>query len=903
LPAILGLNLLSIPLALLAPVPLAVVVDSVIGSKPLPGFIAAIAPGSIERSPGALLGFSVVLLVAIALLLQVQDVTRSLLSAYTGERMQLDLRARLFDHAQRLSLTYHDSVGTADSTYRIQYDATAVESIAIGTLTGLATSTLTVGMMTYVTFRLDWQLGLVAIGIAPFLYTLSHLYRRRYRGRYREVKRLESSALAVVQEVLTSVRVVKAFGQEDREHDRFVRRSRDGMKARLRLAVAEQGLGAMTTLITSGGTAVVLYIGVRHVQSGALSLGHLLLIMTYIAQLYSPLKTISKRINSLQGSLASAERAFELLDRAHDVEEAAHPRAIARVAGHIELKDVVFGYDDTPVLKGISLRIPRGTRVGIVGRTGAGKSTLASLLPRFYEPTSGHILLDGVDLRDFALKNLRDQFAIVLQDTILFSTTIAENIGYGRPRATFEEIVAAAKAANADSFIRTLPDGYDTLVGERGMRLSGGERQRIALARAFLKDAPILILDEPTSSVDVATEAGIMEAIDRLMAGRTTVMIAHRLGTLDICDVRLVMDEGRIVEARTRAETPNLPATLPVASESPKTPSPHPAAVAWRTLRPPRPAPDKVDVVKERRFGKRTAVYRLHGAGPDGSAIVAKRSPRRISHVEKMVHEQLLPNSGLPGFSFHGFVEEQEGSDCWLFTSDLEGARYMPRQPEHQALAGRWLGLLHSGTADLARRVPLPDRGTGYLFEQLRQVIVTVGTALDATLTRPADRASLVELAAHLRVVERCAPEIEDLCGTVPDVLVHGDFGRKNLRIRRGESGPQLLVFDWEMSGWGKPLVDLARSPFRLRTLGASPDLISYHRAVSERLPELTSPTIRRLSEFGSMFRAVLAISWATAHLDHEWNDSMADLRFYSNVLRQLTRGSASSIEWTKAGA
>jgi ATP-binding cassette, subfamily B, bacterial len=546
LPAIFGLNLLSIPLGLLAPVPLAIAIDSVLGSKPLPGFIDAIAPESIERSHGALLAFSVGLFIGVTLLLQLQDVTRSLLTTYTGERMQLDLRARLFDRAQRLSFTYHDSMGTADSTYRIQSDASSVEAIAIGSITGFATSTLSIATMLYVTFRLDWQLGLVAVAISPFLFLLSHLYRTRYRGRYREVKRLESSALAVIQEVLTGLRVVKAFGQEEREHQRFIRRSQEGMSARVRLALAEQGLGALTALLTACGTAAVLYIGVRHVQSGSLTLGHLLLVMTYIAQLYAPLRTLSKKINSLQGSLASAERAFELLDQTPDVVDAPDPVPLERAAGDIELRDVWFGYGNEPVLKGVSVSIPRGTRVGIAGKTGAGKSTLASLLPRFYEPSSGRILLDGVDVRDYAVKDLRNQFAIVLQDTILFSASIAENIGYGRPQASFDEIVAAAKAANAHVFIEALPEGYDSVVGERGMTLSGGERQRIGLARAFLKDAPILILDEPTSSVDVRTEATILKAIDRLMVGRTTLMIAHRLGTLDICDVRLEMVNGSL---------------------------------------------------------------------------------------------------------------------------------------------------------------------------------------------------------------------------------------------------------------------------------------------------------------------------------------------------------------------
>jgi ATP-binding cassette, subfamily B, bacterial len=281
-----------------------------------------------------------------------------------------------------------------------------------------------------------------------------------------------------------------------------------------------------------------------------LTLGELLMVIAYLTQLYGPLNAIGDKIISLQPYIASIKRAFELLDEVPDVAERPHARPLKRAAGAIEFRDVGFAYDgENLVLDGVSFAIEAGTRLGIAGRTGAGKSTLMSLLMRFYDPSRGQILLDGVDLRDYKLAELRNQFAIVMQDPVLFSTSIAENIAYGRPGASFQDIVTAAKVANAHDFIVALPNGYDTLVGERGLRLSGGERQRIALARAFLKDAPILILDEPTSAIDVATEALIMEAMQRVMAGRTTLMIAHRLSTLDVCDARLVIEHGRLVEA------------------------------------------------------------------------------------------------------------------------------------------------------------------------------------------------------------------------------------------------------------------------------------------------------------------------------------------------------------------
>jgi ATP-binding cassette subfamily B protein len=306
-------------------------------------------------------------------------------------------------------------------------------------------------------------------------------------------------------------------------------------------------------LLTALGTAAVLYVGVRHVQSGVLTLGDLLLVMGYLAQLYGPLRTLSKRAVGLQSKFASAERAFALLDRAPDVPERADAWPIARARGEIEFQGVSFDHGDRPILRDVSFHVPPATRVGIVGPTGAGKTTLLNLLLRLHDPSAGRILLDGVDLRDYRLADLRGQFAVVLQEPVLFSTSLAENIAYARPDASHEDIVAAATAANVHAFIAQLPRGYDTVVGERGMMLSGGERQRVSLARAFLKDAPILILDEPTSAVDVRSESLIMEALERLMQGRTTLVVAHRLSTLEGCDMRLEIEHGRLARVRSIA--------------------------------------------------------------------------------------------------------------------------------------------------------------------------------------------------------------------------------------------------------------------------------------------------------------------------------------------------------------
>jgi ATP-binding cassette, subfamily B, bacterial len=545
------LSLLATPLTLLTPVPLAVTVDTVLGSDPLSGVLDAITPAAIERSEAALLAAAAVAFVLIALLSQIQSMSTEVLRAYTGERIMLDFRTRLFRHVQRLSLSYHDVRGTSDSTYRIQYDATAVQYIATDTVTSFVTAAFTLVAMVYVTALIDWQLALVAIAVAPPLLVISWFYHRTLRAQSRQVKRLESGAMSVVQEALGAGRVVRAFGREEHEERRFAHHFRESMWARIRYTFSSSKYALLVGMITATGTAAVLFLGARHVQSGAISVGDLVLVMSYMSQLFSPVKTLSKKAGQLQNHLASAERAFSLLDEEPDVRERPSARPLSRAGGDVRFEHVSFAYDgDRPVLDDLSLHAPAGTRVGIAGATGAGKTTLVSLLNRFYDPSGGRILLDGVDLRDCRLADLRAQFAIVLQEPVLFSTSIAENIAYAKQDAGLEEIMAAANAANVHDFIAGLADRYDTEVGERGMRLSGGERQRISLARAFLKDAPILILDEPTSSVDMATEATILEAMSRLMKGRTTFMIAHRLGTLERCDVLVELQGGRLVESR-----------------------------------------------------------------------------------------------------------------------------------------------------------------------------------------------------------------------------------------------------------------------------------------------------------------------------------------------------------------
>jgi len=473
------------------------------------------------------------------------------LQTYTGEKLVWDFRARLLNHVQRLPLMFHDRYGATDSVYRIQHGAPSIQYVTIQGLVPLMTAVFTLVAMIVVTARMDVILALIALTITPALFLLSLGCSRIVRKRSETIKNLDSSALAVIQEVIGSIRVIKAFGQENREHDRFVRRSAKRMSQQVRLSIQQAAFNVLIGLTIAFGTAAALYFGVRHVRAGTLTIGSLLMIMAYIAQIYQPLQTLTGKVTDLQVWLASLDRTFALLDQQPEIAERPGAHRIAAARGAFEFRNVSFAYDESGRgLQDLSFHIPAGTRVGIVGATGAGKTTLLNLLMRFYDPSAGEVLLDGQDIREYRIADLRKQYAVVLQEPVLFASSIAENIAYGKPDASDEEITAAATAAASHDFILNLPEGYDTQVGERGSRLSGGERQRISLARAFLRNSPILILDEPTSSVDVHTEAAIMEATERLISGRTTFMIAHRLSTLKTCDLILVLDQGRLVEIK-----------------------------------------------------------------------------------------------------------------------------------------------------------------------------------------------------------------------------------------------------------------------------------------------------------------------------------------------------------------
>ncbi|MBP2313823.1 ABC transporter ATP-binding protein [Azospirillum soli] len=549
LTGLLLLGMLGTPIGLLMPLPVTIAVDSVIGGKPLPGAVASSVPAGLLDSP---LLLAVGLVVFVALLTQLHGLADRLLRDWTGQRMVADFRAKLFLHAQRLALVRHDSKGISDALNRIEDDASAIQWQISHVILPFVTSAAYFVGMVWVTALINPKLAIVALAVSPLFALLTALSHHRLRSRWDAVCEKDSAAKSVLHETLSALRVVRAFGQEEREVKRFAERTDDLIRSFMRAAVAESGLGFLVSVLLASGTAAVLYIGVTDVQAGVLTVGELLLALSYLAQLYQPLQNMGHQVAAQQKLMANLRRAFTLLDETADPAERPNAKPMLRAMGDIAFSDVSFDHGTgRSILRDMTFAIPAGSRVGIVGKSGAGKSSMIGLLTRLYDPKTGGVYLDGKDLRDLRLADLRRQFAIVGQDTILFSTTVAANIAYGRPDATMREIVAAAKAADAHDFIMRLPEGYDTPVGERGMRFSGGERQRIALARAFLCDAPILILDEPTSAVDQRTEQAIMDGVERLMEGRTTFMITHRLATLRDCDVLIEMEAGRITNVTT----------------------------------------------------------------------------------------------------------------------------------------------------------------------------------------------------------------------------------------------------------------------------------------------------------------------------------------------------------------
>ncbi|PYI59211.1 MAG: ABC transporter ATP-binding protein [Verrucomicrobia bacterium] len=466
-----------------------------------------------------------------------------------GLQALLKLRTDLYSYLQSLSLKYHDARRSSDSSFRVAYDSQSIQTIYNKGFTNIFGAVITLIGTFVIMLRLDWQLTLVSLGIVPLVVGAIYLFAHRIRRQSTSIQEQESAVLAQAQEGLSSIRMVHAFGREDFEVRQFQQQARQSLQANLRLTLTNVNSALVISTLMVVGTAVMYYIGTLHVLAGTLTLGSLLIFSAYLLMLYQPLESLTYTAWAMEGATAGAKRCFEVLDRQDDVVDSPKAIAISSAKGAIAFQAVSFGYAaERYVLRDIDLRIEPNQIVGLAGGTGAGKSTLLSLVPRFYDPTAGSIALDGREIRQITKKTLRAQIAIVLQDTLLFSTTVRENIAYGQPDATEEEIIEAARRAQADEFIREMPQGYDSLVGERGGHLSVGQRQRIGIARAFLKNAPILLLDEPTSALDPATESAIMETIKELMRGRTTLIATHRLATIHNLDQIIVLDHGRVIE-------------------------------------------------------------------------------------------------------------------------------------------------------------------------------------------------------------------------------------------------------------------------------------------------------------------------------------------------------------------
>ncbi|MFN2621294.1 MAG: ABC transporter ATP-binding protein [Chthoniobacterales bacterium] len=539
------LSLAAIGLSLLRPWPFKIIVDDILARNPNARF---------GNSP-SLIPLLCLAVVAIQLLWGLLNLASNYLFVKIGLRALLKLRTDLYAYLQSLSLKYHDARRSSDSSFRVAYDSQSIQTIYNKGFTNIFSSVLTLIGMFVVMMRLDWKLTLLSLVVVPLIVGAIYFFAHRIRTESTSIQERDSAVLMQVQEGLSSIRMVHAFGREDFEISQFRQRAHESLQANLRLTLTNVKSALVIGTLMAIGTAAMYYLGTLHVLDGTLTLGSLILFSIYLGMLYQPLQELTYTTWAMEGATAGAKRCFEVLDRADDVVDAPDAVSLENTTGAIAFHRVNFGYGSAePVLHDIDLPISPNQIVAIVGGTGAGKSTLLSLVPRFYDPSEGSITIDRRDLRSVTKKSLRANIGIVLQDTVLFSTTIRENIAYGRPDATEDEIREAAQCAQADEFICRLPNDYDSPVGERGGHLSVGQRQRIGIARAFLKDAPILLLDEPTSALDPTTEAAIMETIKELMRGRTTLIVTHRLATIHNVDQIVVLEQGRIVEQGTGVE-------------------------------------------------------------------------------------------------------------------------------------------------------------------------------------------------------------------------------------------------------------------------------------------------------------------------------------------------------------
>jgi ATP-binding cassette subfamily B protein len=546
-PALVGilLSMVSIAFSLLKPWPFKIIVDEILvpqGAAGPTGLLNALSPATVVL----LLG---VALVVIHLLAGLLNSAASFVFVRTGLQVLLELRTRLYAALQALSLKFHDSQATTDSSFRVAYDSQSLQTLYNKGFISIFASAVTLVSMFVIMLKLDWQLALLSMAIVPFMLWVIRHYAEQVRRESRHIQERESAVLTLVQEGLSSIRVVHAFGREDHEVSQFRDQAKESFRANLKVTFTNLSSALAASTVMAAGTALLYYLGSLHVLAGTLTLGDLLVFSAYLIMLYQPIEQLAYTAWTLEGAAAGAQRCFEVLDQEDELADRANAQVLGSTKGHIKFENVCFGYDlRHEVLRDINIEIFPGEMVAFVGSTGSGKSTLLSLIPRFYDPSSGAVRIEGRDLRDLTKRSIRQHISIVLQDTILFSTTIRENIAYGRPKAAEAEIEQAARRAQAHEFIERLPNGYLSQIGQRGCWLSVGQRQRIGIARAFLKDAPILLLDEPTSALDPETESALMSTMRELMKGRTTLIVTHRVRTVHEIARIVVVRDGRIVE-------------------------------------------------------------------------------------------------------------------------------------------------------------------------------------------------------------------------------------------------------------------------------------------------------------------------------------------------------------------
>ena len=549
----LGAMLMQTAMDLLGPWPLKIIFDSVLGKHEPPAPLnlpLSTLFGETHFTKPDLLNLMIAAMLIIALIDALFTFIGGLFTRSTGQRVIYELRVRIFDHIQRLSLSFHKKSRVGDLSARLTSDIQSIQDMVATGLNSLITNVMTVvGVLTVVAI-LDWHFAVMMLAATPLLLFVGNSYRRRIRQATRRVRTLEGQVGATAQEKIGAIQVVQAFANEDEEAQMFAQQTRKSLDAGLAVSWLQSELSPLVDLTGVITLAAIVWLGAREAMDRQITLGDLLLFTTYLRLILNPVRQLSKLSSQFSKADASAERIQEVLQIEPDVRDLPRARTAPELRGAVTFADVWFGYaPETPVLRKINLDIKPGTMVALVGSTGSGKSTLLSLIPRFHDPQDGAVLLDGFDVRRFTLRSLRDQISLVLQEPVLFSGTIRDNIAYGRPGATDVEILRAAKAANAHEFIARLPDSYATVVGERGGTLSGGQRQRISIARAIVRDAPILLLDEPTSGLDAENEALVMDALQRLTEGRTTFVVAHRLSTIERADLILVLDKGTIREA------------------------------------------------------------------------------------------------------------------------------------------------------------------------------------------------------------------------------------------------------------------------------------------------------------------------------------------------------------------